>query len=59
MWTVGWMEESEEVQTDLKAMREEVVETMSIRAPISISIKYMSCRRQGLCLGKWKKLMET
>ena len=52
MWTVGWVEESEEVQTDLKAMKEEVVETMSMRPPISISIKYMSCRSHGLCLGK-------
>ena len=59
MWMVGWVEELEEVQTDLKAMMEEMVETMSMRPPISISIKYMSCRRQGLCLGKWAKPMKS
>ena len=49
MWTVGWVEEAS-VQMDLKAMRVEAMETMSIRPPMSISIKYISCWRQGLCL---------
>ena len=59
MWTVGWEEEEEEVQMDLKAMSEEAMETVSMRPPMSISIKYISCRRQGLCLGKWTNSMKT
>ena len=42
MWTVGWWGEVESVQMDLKAMIEEAMETMNIRAPINISIKYIS-----------------
>ena len=44
---------------DLKAMSEEAMETMSIRPPMSISIKYTSCWRQGLCLGEMDKIYEN